>query len=87
MKSVIFNPFWFLLFLADNFLPFRDLRNIGLFGELKTLNRLLVPFQPAEKQLAATTTELAGSGSPLRFLPVLGVLVSVVLLGRRLPLL
>ena len=44
MKSVIFNPFWFLLFLADNFLPFRDLRNIGLFGELKTLNRLLVPF-------------------------------------------
>ena len=38
-------------------------------------------FQPAEKQLAATTTELAGTGSPLRFLPVLGVLLSIVLLG------
>ena len=38
-------------------------------------------FQPAEKQLAATTTELASSTSnPLKLLPVIGVLLAVVLL-------
>ena len=38
--------------------------------------------QPAEKQLAATTTELASSSSPLlrRLLPIVGVLLAIVLL-------
>ena len=55
-------------------------RNIAGLADALTKHSSTL-FQPAEKQLAATTTELAGSGSPLRFLPVLGALLSVVLLG------
>ena len=35
--------------------------------------------QPAEKQLAATTTELA-SNNPMRLLPIVAVLIAIVLL-------
>lgn len=36
-------------------------------------------FQPAEKQLAATTTDLA-SNNPMRLLPIVAVLIAIVLL-------
>ena len=36
-------------------------------------------FQPAEKQLAATTTELA-TNNPMRLLPIVAVLIAIVLL-------
>ena len=35
--------------------------------------------QPAEKQLAATTTDLA-SNNPMRLLPIVAVLIAIVLL-------
>ena len=36
-------------------------------------------FQPAEKQLAATTTDLA-TNNPMRLLPIVAVLIAIVLL-------
>ena len=44
----------------------------------KLLNFLCV-LQPAEKQLAATTTDLA-SNNPMRLLPIVAVLIAIVLL-------
>ena len=40
---------------------------------------LLLFLQPAEKQLAATTTDLA-SNNPMRLLPIVAVLIAIVLL-------
>ena len=40
---------------------------------------LLFLLQPAEKQLAATTTDLT-SNNPMRLLPIIGVLIAIVLL-------
>lgn len=42
-------------------------------------NPLLLFLQPAEKQLAATTTDLA-SNNPMRLLPIVAVLIAIVLL-------
>ena len=44
-----------------------------------TLLLLFLELQPAEKQLAATTTELA-SNNPMRLLPIVAVLIAIVLL-------
>ena len=44
----------------------------------KLLNFLCF-LQPAEKQLAATTTDLA-SNNPMRLLPIVAVLIAIVLL-------
>ena len=46
---------------------------------IQLLNIVLFFFQPAEKQLAATTTDLA-TNNPMRLLPIVAVLIAIVLL-------
>ena len=43
------------------------------------MNKFALFLQPAEKQLAATTTDLA-SNNPMRLLPIVAVLIAIVLL-------
>ena len=54
----------------------REIRSLHLYLQLWLMNFWL---QPAEKQLAATTTELA-SNNPMRLLPIVAVLIAIVLL-------